>query len=411
MTTQNRFKRLVQLSLAALMLVTATLSLAQNDERVVTAWTMSPSSLPPAADAEDAFNNQTIRQTARLSAGGERIRLRISNQHGNKPLRIGALTVARQLEGSALDMDSVKPVTVNGQSSFTIPRGAVIFTDVIDYPVSAFEILSLSIYLPERSGSATVHRLAMQNAWVSPGNTTDAQDLPPGTQLIDFTYYVTAIDVFDGEADSTIVTLGDSITDGYDSSVDAHKRWPDFFAQRLRSQPGLPRYAVANAGISGNRVLHELNPNFGENLLARFERDVLALSNVSHIILLEGINDIGMSVNAAAQHQTVSAEQIINGYRQVIARAKARGIKVIGATLTPFEGAAYFHEEGESKRQMVNNWIRTSGEFDGVIDFERAVQDPANPRRLRADFTMDNLHPNDAGYEAMANVIDLNLFR
>ena len=405
--------RLVQHTLVALMLLTATLAFAQThtpaDQHVVTAWTMSPSTLPPSADAEDSFNNQTIRQTVRLSAGGDRIRLRISNQHGDRPLNIGALTVARQIEGSSLDMDSIQSVTVNGEAAFVIPRGAILFSDVINYPVSAFENLSLNIFLPQRSGPATTHRLSVQSAWVSPGNTTLAPDLPPGTQAISFWHYVTAIDVFGSDAVSTIVTVGDSITDGWGSSDDAHQRWPDIFAQRLRTPQGMPVYAVANAGLSGNRVLHEQSPNFGENLLARFERDVLALSNVSHIVLLEGINDIGMSVSAP--QQTVSAEQIIGGYQQVIARAKARGIKVIGATLTPFEGAAYFHEEGERKRQQINNWIRTSGAFDGVIDFERAVQDPANPRRLRAEFTADNLHPNDAGYKAMADIIDLELFR
>ena len=406
--------RLLQHTLAAVLLLTATLAFAQThtpaDQHVVTAWTMSPSTLPPSANSEDSFNNQTIRQTVRLSAGGEQIRLRISNQHGDRPLRIGSLTIARQLEGSSLDMDSLQAVTVNGDTSFVIPRGAVLFSDIIDYPVSAFEILSLNIFVPERSGPATTHRLSVQSAWVSPGNTTLATDLPPGTQSISFWHYVTAIDVVGGEAVSTIVTVGDSITDGFGSTDDQHQRWPDLFAQRLRSQAGMPLYAVANAGISGNRVLHELSPNFGENLLARFERDVLALSNVSHIILLEGINDIGMSASAAPQ-QAVSAEQIIGGYQQIIARAKARDIKVIGATLTPYEGAAYFQEEGERKRQQINNWIRTSGAFDGVIDFERAVQDPENPRRLRADFTTDNLHPNDAGYKAMAEIINLELFR
>ena len=402
--------RLAQHALAALLLLTATLAFAQNDyQHVVTAWAMSPSTLPPAADAEDSFNNQSIRQTVRLSAGGDRIRLRISNLHGNQPLRIGALTVARQTEGSSLDIGSLQPVTVNGESSFIIPRGAVVYSDVIHYQVNAFESLSLNIFLPERSGPATTHRLSVQSAWVSAGNTTQAADLPPGTQSITFWHYVTAVDVFASEAVSTIVTLGDSITDGWGSTEDTHQRWPDIFAQRLRAQRGMPVYAIANAGLSGNRVLHELSPNFGENLLVRFERDVLALSNVSHIVLLEGINDIGMSVSAP--EQTVSAEQIIGGYQQVITRAKERGIKVIGATLTPFEGAAYYHEEGERKRQQVNNWIRTSGAFDGVIDFERAVQDPANPRRLRADFTTDNLHPNDAGYKAMADLINLDLFR
>lgn len=410
MTTTKTSLRLVQQALAVMLLLCASITFAQSADPAVTAWTMSPSSLPPAAEVEDSFNNQTVRQTVRLSAGGERIRLRISNQHGNKPLVIGALTVARQLEGSALDLDTVQAVTVNGQSSFTVPRGAVLFSDVVTYPVAAFESLSINVYLPQGSGAATTHRLAMQSAWVSPGNTTQAADLPPGTQSISFWHYISAVDVFGSEARSTIVTVGDSITDGFGSSIDEHQRWPDFFAQRLRKESGLPVYAVANAGISGNRVLHELSPNFGENLLARFERDVLALSNVSHIILLEGINDIGMSASLAP-HQAVSAGQIIAGYQQVIARAKARGIKVIGATLTPFEGAAYFHEEGEQKRQQVNNWIRNSGAFDAVIDFERAVQDPANPRRLRAEFTTDNLHPNDAGYQAMADIINLEIFQ
>ena len=208
---------------------------------------------------------------------------------------------------------------------------------------------------------------------------------------------------------STIVMLGDSITDGVGSSRDSNNRWPNHFARRLLKAEDMPAFAVANAGLSGNRVLHENSARFGENLQVRLERDVLALSNVSHVVLLEGINDIGMATMFAGEE--VSADDIIAGYRQVIARLHDKDIKVIGATLTPYEGAGYYREEGERKRQQVNAWIRNSGEFDGVIDFEDSVKDLTNPLQLIAEFTADNLHPNDDGYAAMANVVSLDLFR
>jgi lysophospholipase L1-like esterase len=415
----NKSKRtfLKLLSSAAVIVITLALPVdhitqAQTGTQAqwLTAWSMSPSSLPPGPDAEDTFNNQTLRQIARITASGDSIRLRISNTHGNKPLKIGALTVAAQADGSTIATSSLRNVTVNGQSGFVIPRGAVVMSDPVVFPVTVFDQLSISMYLPEGSGQGTVHRAAMQTAYVSAGDNTRAESSPTDSEEINFWYFLSAIDVLTDEYSSTIVTLGDSITDGVGSTVNANQRWPDIFAERLQAEQGMPRYAIANAGISGNRVLHERNSNFGENLLARFERDVLALSGVSHIVLLEGINDIGMAA-AMATDQEVSAEQIVGGYMQGIQRAKARGIKVIGATLTPYEGAAYHRPEGEAKRQQVNNWIRSSGAFDALIDFERSVQDATNPRRLPANFTADNLHPNDIGYQAMANSIDLSIFK
>jgi lysophospholipase L1-like esterase len=385
-----------------------------NDEHWVTAWAMSPSTLPPGmlpaeASEHDEFDDQTLRLIAHITAGGDTLRIRLSNTHGNKPLHIGAASVAEQSSGTGIDVATLQSLSFGEQPGIIIPRGATVFSDPLPFPVEAFTSLSISLYLPEPSGLPTTHRAAMQTSFVGEsGDQTRAASMDDAHE-ISFWHYLAAIDVSGGEAVSTIVTVGDSITDGVGSTVDTNNRWPNLLALRLRNEPNLPTYAVANAGLSGNRVLHERSPMFGENLLARFERDVLALSNVSHIVLLEGINDMGMSVSMATDQQ-VSAEQIIAGYRQVAARARGHGIKVIGATLTPFEGAGYFSEAGEAKRQQVNAWIRSSGFFDAVIDFEAAVADPNNPARLPAAYTSDNLHPNDAGYAAMANSIDVSIF-
>lgn len=380
----------------------------------VTAWAMSPSTLPPGmlpdeAATHDEFDDQTLRLIAHVTAAGETIRIRLSNTHGSKPLHIGAASIAEQSSGNEIVVDTLQSLSFGEQPGIIIPRGATVFSDPLPFPVAAFTSLSISLYLPEPSGLPTTHRAAMQTSFVGESGDLTRSASMDDAHEISFWHYLTAIDVSGGDAASTIVTVGDSITDGVGSTVDTNNRWPNLLALRLRNEPDLPAYAVANAGLSGNRVLHERSPMFGENLLARFERDVLALSNVSHIVLLEGINDMGMSVSMATDQQ-VSAGQIIAGYRQLAARARARDIKVIGATLTPFEGAGYFSEAGEAKRQQVNAWIRNSGFFDAVIDFESAVADPNNPARLPAAYTSDNLHPNDAGYAAMANSIDLSIF-
>ena len=385
-----------------------------QDHYWVTAWAMSPSTLPPGmlpaeAAEHDEFDGQTLRLIAHVTAGGDTLRIRLSNTHGNRPLHIAAASVAEQSSGTGIEVDTLQSLSFGEQSDIIIPRGATVFSDPLPFTVDAFTNLSISLYLPEPSGLPTTHRAAMQTSFVSEsGDLTRAVSMDDAHE-ISFWHYLTAIDVSGGDAVSTIVTVGDSITDGVGSTVDTNNRWPNLLALRLRNEADMPVYAVANAGLSGNRVLHERSPMFGESLLARFERDVLALSNVSHIVLLEGINDFGMSVSMATDQQ-VSAEQVIAGYRQVAERARARGIKVIGATLTPFEGAGYFSEAGEAKRQQVNAWIRDSDFFDAVIDFEAAIADQDNPARLPAAFTSDNLHPNDAGYAAMANSIDLSIF-
>jgi len=387
--------------------VTGPLGFAQDhgDPNWVTTWSASPSTLPGEDDPDAGPADQTLRLIAHTSVGGDSVRVRLSNVHGNQPITIGAASIALQSEGSAIQSGTASTMLFAGQSSVSIPKGAVVFSDPLNYGVPARSNLSISLYLPEDSGFLTAHALSNQINYVSgSGDHTGAQDFSMKTETSAWPL-LTAIDVLNAES-SAIVTVGDSITDGWGSTASANQRWPNHFARRLFSEGATEKFAVVNAGISGNRVTNEGNSLFGQNLQARFERDVLALSNVSHMVLMEGINDIGMSPSG----NLVSAQEVINGYRQVIARAHAKGIKVIGATLTPYEGAAYFTAEGESVRQEVNAFIRDGGEFDGVIDFESAVQDPANPSRIRPEFTEDKLHPNDAGYAAMAQIVELGLF-
>jgi len=399
--------------IALLLLCTMTVSnlvLAQShaDPRWVSTWATSPSTLFDSGEDVPELNNQTIRLIAHTSAGGSSLRLRLANYHGEKALKVGAVAVALQTEADAINPDSSKPVTFGGKADITIARGAVVISDPIAFEVPALANLAVSIYVPEPSGFVTAHRLSNQANYISgTGNQVTATTLTDVTESAAWSL-LTAIDVISTESPGTIAVVGDSITDGWGSTASANQRWPNHFARRLFADDSIPDYAIANAGISGNQVTTEGIATFGENLQARFERDVLALSKVTHMVLMEGINDIGMSSRSGT---LISAEAIISGYRQIIARAQARGIKVIGATLTPYEGAAYYTPEGEQVRQTVNAYIRSGGEFDGVIDFEKAVQDPANPIHILPGFTADNLHPNDDGYKAMADVINLDLFR
>lgn len=384
----------------------STFAQEQSDPRWVTTWSTSPSTLPGEDDPDNSPPEQTLRLIAHSSVGGDSVRIRLSNAHGNKAIIIGSASIALQSEGSSIQSGTSKSLQFAGQSSVSIPKGAVVFSDPLNYDLPEMTNLSVSLYLPEDSGFLTAHALSNQTNYVSDNSDqTSSVDFTDQTETAAWPL-LTAIDVINSNSISAIAVVGDSITDGWGSTASANQRWPNHFARRLFADSSARKFAVVNAGISGNRVTTQGNSLFGENLQARFERDVLALSNVTHMVLMEGINDIGMSPSGSL----ISATDVIAGYRQVIARAHARGIKVIAATLTPYEGAAYFTPEGELVRQDINAFIRSGGEFDGIIDFEKAVQDPANPSRILPEFTADNLHPNDAGYAAMAQIVDLDLF-
>jgi lysophospholipase L1-like esterase len=275
--------------------------------------------------------------------------------------------------------------------------------------------LAVSIFIPKRATGAGIHYSAQQTSYIGPGDLTGAAGIPDAATITSWVF-LTGVDVLAPESAGAVVAFGDSITDGARSTVDANRRWPNTLAERLLARRS-KNLAVVDAGIGGNRILHDATSNvrFGMNALARFDRDVLAQPGVQYVIVLEGINDLGHAGTSAPESETVSAEDIIAGMKQMIERAHERGLKIFGATLTPFEGTAfpgYFTPEKEVKRKAVNEWIRTGRAFDGVIDFEKAVRDPKNPDRMLPVYDGgDHLHPGDAGYKAMGEAIDLAFFK
>ena len=357
----------------------------------------------PAAGAPDpvpTYANVTLRQIIHTTIGGDRVRIRISNEYGDRPLKIGAVHVALRTAGSTIDPATDRVIMFGGKTSVIVGAGAVRTSDAIAFPVPKLGDLAISLYLPDSARTSTRHSLGVQTTYVSrAGNQTTSLSVKADTTLRSWVF-LSGVEVTNPSITGTIVAVGNSITDGLGATPDSNRRWPDVLARRLLSSSEAPK-AVVNAGISGNRVL---NPGAGPSLLSRFDRDVLMQPGLTHVIILEGINDISRSAV-----DTVSADDIIYGLRQVVERAHERGIVVYGATLTPFERA---RPENEPKRQAVNQWIRTSGVYDGVIDFDATVRDPDKPTRLLPAYDSgDSLHPSDAGYLAMANAIDLALFR
>lgn len=380
----------------------------------VATWTASQQAPePPFVAADPAqFSNQTLRQIVHVSLGGQHVRVRLSNEFGHAPLRVGEVRIGQQLAGPSILPGSDRAVTFGGRASVTIPAGAPLLSDPIDIAVAPLSNMVVSLYLPDTVPADTFHSLGVQTTYVSsPGNFTAAVT-PPVAATTTSWFFLSGLSVQADKRAAAVVALGDSITDGYASTVDANRRWPNLLAERLQARADLRHVAVADHGISGNRTLHDL---IGPNALARFDRDLAGAPGARWVILLEGINNIGIPGAFGLDAEQVSADDIIGGHRQLIARAHERGLKIYGATLTPFEGTTfpgYYTAAGEAKRQAVNAWIRRSREFDAVIDFDKAVRDPAHPGRMLAAYDSgDHLHPNDAGYQAMADAIDLRLFR
>ena len=390
----------------------------------VGAWGTSPAG-PPLPAAIQTFSNQTLRLIVHTSIGGTQIRVRVSNELSTTPLRIGEARVALRASGAEIVSGSNRQLTFSGMTSITVPAGAPVLSDPVDLDVPALSDLAISLHLPGEVQAQTIHGSAYQTNYVSlPGNFANAAVLP--TQRTIFSWpFLSEVDV--SSPSFSVVTLGDSITDGAVTTRDANHRWPDFLALRLQTTrtaltapyaqaAARNEVGVVNRGIGGNRLLRDpLGSQLaGRAALARFDRDVLATVGAEHVIVLLGINDIGAPGTASTPvEQAVTAEDLIAGYRQLIARALAKGLAIYGGTMTPFEGTAnpgYFTPAKELIRHAANNWIRTSDEFDGVIDFDRAVRDPGHPARMLPAFDSgDHLHPNDLGMQAMANAIPLEL--
>ena len=353
------------------------------------------------------MSNQTLRQIVRTSVGGSRVRIVLSNVFGTAPVTVGAADIAPRSGEAAVVAGSAKPITFGGSPTATVLPGAVLVSDPIEMAVAPLSDLVVDLYLPGELGigpsPVTVHNGASQTNYLSQaGDHTGSAELPMPTRTGAW-FLLARVEVTAPAGAAAVVAFGDSITDGARSTVDTNNRWPDHLARRLAAA-GRP-VAVLNAGISGNRVLSD---GAGVSALARFDKDVLMQTGVTHVVVMEGINDIGL----ARDNPSPSAADIIAGHKQLIERARARGLKVYGATLTPFEGAPYYTPEGEAKRRAVNDWIRTSKAYDAVIDFDAVTRDPSAPGRfLPAYDSGDHLHPGDAGYKAMGDAVDLALFR
>lgn len=382
-------------------------------------WATVPTAVP--ATNVTTFEDQTVREVVHVSVGGDALRLRLSNEFGDQPLTIGEAHVARAVAGhpEQITAGSDRRLTFGGRTSTVVPAGAPELTDPVALHVPAFSDLVVSIYLPQRTAGTTIHAFSFQDNVVASGNVTGRQAVTP-TATFQQWYFLTGVSV-QRSGTGSVVALGDSITDGANTTPDTNRRWPDLLAARLNGTRG-----VVNEGISGNRLLHDANPIpgtaaenfgvfFGQSALHRFDRDVGAQPGARDVIVLLGVNDLGQpGTGDAPASEEVTADDLINGFQQLIARAHERGLKIYGATITPFadDTFGFFTPEREVERQAVNQWVRTSGAYDGVIDFDAVMRDPAEPDRLDPRFDSgDHLHPNDAGAAALADAVPLRLLR
>ncbi len=355
------------------------------------------------------FANTTLREIVHISNGGAQVRVRFTNAYGADPLKLSDAHVAVSAGDGAIAAGTDHALTFGGATSVRIPPGAEMYSDPVDMTVTPLADLAISFYLPAQiMGAETFHDFADQDNYLIEGDLTGAASLSAPT-VIHSWYFLDGVDVPAREGSRAIVALGDSITDGAHSTANSNSRWPDVLAAKLKQEHGLENVAVLNQGIGGNRVL---NDDYGPSALARLDRDVLAQDGAKYVVVLEGINDIGRFHRAQGPEDDFTPQQMELAFTEIVEAAHEHGLKAYGATLTPYGGAGYWSEKGEQVREAVNQWIRTSGVFDGVIDFDEITRDPQNLNMFNPLYDSgDHLHPNDAGYKAMADGIDLKLFR
>jgi lysophospholipase L1-like esterase len=391
----------------------APLSGAQAADVWTATWGAAPAGPPPAGSTM-TLASQTLRLIVHASVGGSRVRIRISNEMGSTPLTIGAARIALRASGAATVAGSDRQLLFGGRASVTIAAGAALLSDGANFNLPPFADLAVSLYLPGSVRVTTLHNVALQTSYVSTAGDRSATPSLPVSRKLSTWPFLSEVDVsgpYSGlSALSSVVALGDSITDGQASTANANRRWPDMLARRLQLELGASgNIGVVNRGISANSLLKEYPGSMlaGQKALTRFDRDVLATSGVRWLIVLIGINDIVYSPGA----NPIPASSLIAGHQQMVSRARARGIRTIGATLTPFEGHSYYTAARENVRKGLNAWIRSPGNYDALADFDLALRDPARTTRLRTTYDSgDHLHPNNAGYQALAQAVRIDLF-
>lgn len=393
---------------------------ARAAEPWITTWAATPAprwaeELPAPFNVPEVAGDQTVRQIVRISVGGDQLRVMLSNDFGSRPVTIGSASVALSADGNAVDPATIKALTFGGETSAVIPPDAPLLSDPVDLPVKPLASVAVSFYLPKRTGLTSVHWDGAQTAYISgPGDMTKAADFKAESTIKSRVLLSRVLTTAKPDS-SAIVFFGDSITDGACSTVDTNNRWPDHIAERLQAE-GHPDVAVVNEAYSGDRVLSN---GMGTNALSRFDMSVLSHARVSTVVMMMGINDIGWpgagAITPADPEPT--ADDVIAGYKQIIDRAHSHDIRFVAVTLTPFidtfKGtplSGYYTPEKEKIRQAVNVWIRANKTADGLIDFDKVIEDPANPGHVLPAYDCgDHLHPNDAGYQAMAKSVDLDV--
>ena len=402
---------------ASLLAATLVLVAAPAQAEWVASWAASPHA-PLGTEgpfAAASYDNVTLSQVLRVSEGGTSVRVRFTNRYGAAPLAIGAARIVL-IDAAGAEIDGTsRTLAFGGEPGAVIPRGAPFASDAVDLAVPDLARMKVEFFLPTATGPCTCHLTGVDQLLVSPAGNFVGKPFEPAARA-QFRAFLSAVEIDSPDAHGTIVAFGDSITDGVGATSGMNRRWPDVLADRL--QAAGQEWAVANAAISGNRVL---SPGMGESALARFDEDVLSLPGVKYLIIFEGVNDIGQRFGPRRPGQPnfpgldqpqISVEEMIAGFKQLIARAHAKGIRVIGSPIGPYKGASYWSEEGEAARQRINDWIVGGGAFDGVVRLDTAFADPADPAKMRDGYHMgDFLHGSDAGLKAVGESIDLALFR